>query len=162
MRNSFKNVGAIAFVPITAVVIANSLAGTEIDIGQSDKQSAEAVAVAARFDDAVSQGDSATAAFLLASDAIVLESGERETRKDYLAGHLEEDIEFARSVAVTRSLADVHRQGDVVWVTRTSIAKGRFRGRDIDSRGAELVVLSRAGPRWMIRAIHWSSRRAAR
>ena len=161
MRNYF-NAGASALALMTAVVIAKTLAGAEIDITRSDKQSADAVAVATRFNDALSRGDSTTAARLLSSDAIVLESGERETRKQYLAGHLGEDIEFARSVVVTRTLADVHRQGDVVWVTTTSVAKGRFRDRDINSRGAELMVLSRAGPRWMIRAIHWSSRRAGR
>jgi hypothetical protein len=30
--------------------------------------------------------------------------------------------------------------------------------RDIDSQGAELMVLTRRGGRWMIAAIHWSSR----
>ena len=40
---------------------------------------------------------------------------------------------------------------------QTSRTLGAYRGRAIDSQGAELMVLTREGSRWKIRAIHWSS-----
>jgi hypothetical protein len=38
------------------------------------------------------------------------------------------------------------------------VAQGEFRARAVNSVGAELAVLTRAGDGWRIRAIHWSSR----
>lgn len=125
---------------------------------QSSSTSA-ALSTAAKFHDYLGRGDSASATHLLGSDAIILESGDRETRAEYIAHHLREDIAFARAVPSARTVTDVKRQGDAVWVVATSVAKGTFEGRAIDSRGAELMVLSRSGSRWLIRAIHWSSHR---
>ena len=120
-----------------------------------------ALALAAQFHDLLGRGDSAGAARSLAPDAIVLESGDVETRAEYVAHHLGEDIAFARAVPSTRTIVQSRRDGNVVWITATSVSKGRFADRQIDSRGIELMVLSRSGGRWVIRAIHWSSRRRA-
>jgi ketosteroid isomerase-like protein len=119
-----------------------------------------ALAVAAQFHDLLSRGDSAGAARWLASDAIVLESGDLETRAEYVAHHLGEDIAFAKAVPSTRAIVQSRRDGNVVWITATSVSKGRFGDRQIDSRGTELMILSQSGSKWLIRAIHWSSRRA--
>lgn len=119
-----------------------------------------ALAVAAQFHDLLGRGDSAAVARSLAPDAIVLESGDVETRAEYVAHHLGEDITFARAVPSTRTIVQSRREGNVVWITTTSVSKGRFGDRQIDSRGAELMIVSRSGSKWLIRAIHWSSRRA--
>ena len=116
---------------------------------------------AASFHEYLERGDSAKAAMLLAHDAVILESGDRETRAGYVAHHLAEDIDFAKTVTTTRTVVESHRQGNVAWIVSTSVSKGRFHERQIDSRGAELMVLTRSEGRWLIRAIHWSSRRSA-
>ena len=157
MKTQFKTVIAMAIVLAVSCPIANSLAKTES--GAAEPALESAVAAAARFSQALARGDSATAARLLAPDAVILENGDRETRAQYIAGHLEEDIDFARSVISTRTVTDAHREGGVAWVTAISVSKGKFRDRDINSRGAELIVLSRSSATWKIRAIHWSSRR---
>ena len=36
--------------------------------------------------------------------------------------------------------------------------QGQFNGRAVNSTGAELMVLTKSGAGWLIRAIHWSSR----
>ena len=123
---------------------------------QSD--SAAVVAVVTRYHAAMAAGDSAAALALLAPDAIVLESGGIETRDQYRAGHLPADINFARGVPSQRSDVRVVIRGDAAWATSTSTATGEFRGRQINSRGAELMVLSREPDGWKIRAVHWSSR----
>jgi ketosteroid isomerase-like protein len=46
----------------------------------------------------------------------------------------------------------------VAWATSTSTARGEFRGRPVNSEGAELMVLTRTPEGWKISAIHWSSR----
>lgn len=120
--------------------------------------SAAVAEVVTRYHRSLEQGDSATALSLLAPDAIVLESGGLETSAEYRSHHLPGDIEFARAVRSQRGPLHVTVRGDVAWVRSTSTTEGQFRGRAINSAGAELMVLSREPEGWKIRAIHWSSR----
>ena len=118
----------------------------------------DAIAATVRaFHDALKNGDRAAAMSCLAEDAQILESGHRETREQYEGGHLKEDIEFAKAVPSTEGAAIVRQEGNVAWASRVSRSTGQFRGNDIDSEGAELMVLSKDGDRWKIRAIHWSN-----
>lgn len=103
-------------------------------------------------------GDSLAALALLAPDAVILESGGRESRDEYRSHHLPGDIQFARAVPSERGEVKVSVAGDVAWAVSTSTTSGTFRDRAINSTGAELMVLSRSGSGWLIRAIHWSSR----
>jgi ketosteroid isomerase-like protein len=119
---------------------------------------AEAVAIVERYHIALSQGDSAGALALLTNDAIILENGSVETRAEYRSHHLPADIEFARAVPSTRRLVAVTVADDVAWVSTTSVSEGEFRGRPVNSAGAELMVLVKEGSAWKIAAIHWSSR----
>jgi ketosteroid isomerase-like protein len=111
------------------------------------------------FHAALRSGDSATALRLLDSDAIVLESGDAETRAEYRAHHLPEDIKFAREVHSKESLLTVSVLGSAAWVASTSVNEGTFEGRQINSAAAELMVLRRTRTGWKIAAIHWSSHR---
>ena len=113
-----------------------------------------------RFHRALADGDSALALSLLLPDAEILESGRAQTRAEYRAGHLASDIAFARAVHVERSPIAVTLRGDAAWASSSSTAHGEFRGRAIDSRGAELMVLARTADGWRIAAIHWSTRNA--
>jgi ketosteroid isomerase-like protein len=110
------------------------------------------------FHQALAAGDAGGALRLLAADAVILESGGRESRDEYAAHHLAEDIEFARAVPIERSALQITASGDVAWVNSTSLVRGTYRGRAIDAAGVELMVLSRTATGWVIRAIHWSSR----
>ena len=126
--------------------------------------SADVVATVERFHAALAAGDSAAALAVLAADVTILESGDVETREAYRAHHLGADIAYARAVPSTRTLGRVAVAGDAAWVTATSTTRGQYNGREVNSAGAELVVLTRAPrapARWVIRAIHWSSRRRA-
>ncbi len=114
--------------------------------------------VVTAYHQALANGDSATALSLLAADAVVLESGGMESRSEYRAGHLPADIAFARAVPSARGTIHVTVAGDVAWAASTSVSRGQYRDRTINSAGAELMVLSRTDGGWQIRAIHWSSR----
>lgn len=112
-----------------------------------------------RFHQLLAKGDSLAAVKLLAPDLIVLESGDLETRAEYLQHHLQADIEFAKGVPGERRVKGFAQAGDAAWLSSETTSHGTFRGRAIHSRGAELIVLSRSGTEWKIRAIHWSSHR---
>lgn len=126
--------------------------------GTSSPDSAAVVEVVARYHGALAAGDSAGAVRLLAPDVMVLESGGLETFAEYRSHHLPGDIAFAAGVPSRRTVARVTVRGDVAWVVSTSTTQGQFRGRAVNSSGAELMVLTRGADGWRISAIHWSSR----
>ena len=126
----------------------------------ADSVSADAAAITAAvngFHDALRRGDPKAAMELLAPDAVILESGVLETRDDYEKRHLAEDILFSRRVTSTNSIVAVHVEGNAAWVLSTNRATGTFDGRQVNSAGAELMVLTNHPGNWRIRAIHWSS-----
>ncbi len=123
--------------------------------------SADVARVVERFHSALAEGDSATVLSLLAPDAVVLESGSKESVADYRSHHLPADIEYARAVKSVRTPTHVKVIGEMAWVAATSITQGTFKDRPVNSAGVELMVLTRTASGWRITAIHWSSRRRA-
>lgn len=150
------------FVFSTAAgVEASSPSPTSFSTARSASDSASAVKAVAEFQSALSRGDSAAVLALLASDVVILESGDAETRAGYRSHHLAADIGYARAIPASHVLVSAHVDGNTAWVSSTSVAQGQLNGKAVNSAGAELMVLTRAGARspWVIRAIHWSSRR---
>lgn len=129
-------------------------------LAASASDSAGVAATVHAFHQALETGDTAAVESLLAADVRVAESGGLETRAEYLSHHLPGDMAFASAVAREAGELQVTVHGDVAWAVSTSRTSGTFRDRAIDSAGAELMVLSREGGQWRIRAIHWSSRQA--
>ena len=125
----------------------------------SAAESATVASVVGAFHAALEAGDAQAASRLLAPDAVILESGDRETRKEYLDHHLQADIKFAQAVSTRRGKPDVTVSGDTAWAISTSATQGTFQSKPVDLVGAELMVLSKTPAGWVIRSIHWSSRR---
>lgn len=94
---------------------------------------------------------------LLAPDALILESGSKQTRDEYGKEHLQEDMAMLKSVPMTRSDLIVRQEGSVAWATSLYRISGSFEGKEINSQGAELMVLAKTAAGWKIRAIHWSN-----
>jgi ketosteroid isomerase-like protein len=115
--------------------------------------------VVEQFHAALAAADTTAVAALLDTGAVILESGDVETRAEYLAHHLAADIEFSRAVPSVRQLRSAEEHDGTAWVVSTSRSTGQFDGRALDSDGAELVVLARSANGWRIVAIHWSSHR---
>ena len=135
-----------------------SPAGARADTATASRDSAAVADAVARYHRALADGDSTAALALLAEDALVLESGGVESRAEYRSHHLPADMEFARAVRSERAAGRIVVRGDVAWASSSSTTQGEFRGRPVNSSGAELMVLSREPDGWRIRAIHWSSR----
>ncbi len=125
---------------------------------QAARDSAAGLCTVEQFHRALASGDSIAALALLAPDVAILESGGSETLPDYREHHIPADIAYARAVRAVRGPAHVVIVGDAAWVSSTSSTQGTFKERAINSVGAELIVLSRVGGEWRIRAIRWSSR----
>lgn len=145
-------------VTALCAVLLLTLAGGVGVSGQQNEEEQVASVVDA-FHSALAAGDSVTALSMLADDVIILESGGVENKEHYRSGHLAGDMRFAQAVPRERGDIQVSVMGDVAWAHSTSITQGRMGDREINSQGAELVVLAKEAGVWKIKAIHWSSRR---
>jgi ketosteroid isomerase-like protein len=141
-------VRAAALVAALLLPVAASAQSTEADVA----------AVVDAYHAALATGDSTTALSLLSDDVVILESGGVENKQHYRSGHLAGDIRFAAAVPRERGEISVRVVGDVAWAWSTSVTQGMMGDREVNSQGAELMVLRRAGDSWTITAIHWSSR----
>ena len=159
MFRSLSRCASLALVAAVAIVgIAAELQAQTASPIDHVADSAAVVAAVNAYDRALSSGDSSAVLELLLDDAVILESGGLETRDEYRSHHLPADIQFAKAVPASRSHISVRIAGDVAWAWSTSHREGTFRGRAMNSTGAELMVLRRTASGWRIAAIHWSSR----
>ena len=154
-------VSAAAAATAVASIGTAAASSVPIEVSYEGPDSVAAVATVTAFRTALASGDSAAVLRLLAPDVVIVEAGGVETLADYRAHHLPGDIAYARALPGVHTLKNVVVSGDVAWVTSTSVTEGQYNGRAVNSAGAELIVLARAkgGAPWMIRAVHWSSRR---
>ena len=152
---SFRHGGTFATVVLFGILSSCASPRTAQTVSAD---SAAVVTAVQSFHSALAEGDSATVLDLLGTDARIVESGGIETRAEYRSGHMLGDMRFASAVSREAGPILVVVVGDVAWATSTSVTQGESRGRTIDSRGAELMVLTREADGWKVRAVHWSSR----
>jgi len=146
----------------TTLVVALLLAAS-VRPAHAQRADAEAATVASVVRDyhaALETGDSQAVSRLLAPDAVILESGDRETRKEYLEHHVQADIKFSQAVPTRHGKIDVIVSGEVAWATSTRVMQGTYQSKPVNLVGAELMVLSKTPAGWVIRSIHWSSRKS--
>ncbi len=120
----------------------------------------EITAAVHRFHEALTKGDPLMAMAMLTADAVILESGQKQTREEYAREHLAEDIAFMKATQNTISEFAVHQEGSAAWTAASSRTSGTFHDKPVNSAGTELMVLTKLPEGWRIRAIHWSSRKA--
>lgn len=152
-RLLLRRAGLRAWLIATLVAASGGLAAQP---APADAASAQAAVRA--FHEALRQGDTQAAQKLLAADAVILESGEIESRAEYLSHHLAADIEFAKAVPSRVTASEATVSGQTAWVRSATLSQGTFRQRRVKLAGAELVILTRTADGWEIRAVHWSSR----
>lgn len=134
--------------------------GSALACGQAAAPETTAITkVFESFYAAMKAGKPADAMSLIAPDAVFLESGGLETRAQYEESHLPADIEFEGQVNGKRSPLQITQQGDTAWVIATTEYNGEFDGSPVNFVSAQLMVLTKQQGTWLIRSIHWSSRR---
>lgn len=115
-------------------------------------------ATVSAFHGALTRGDTTEVLSLLAEDALIFESGGVErSRSEYASHHLASDAEFSAAVQRTMIEQNSGGSGDIAWVTSVESVVGTFRGRPINSRSVETMLLRRIAGNWRIVHIHWSS-----
>ena len=117
-----------------------------------------AAAVVDAFHSALARGDERAAAGLLADDALIFEEGGAERSKaEYQARHLPADAEFSKAVRARLTRRSGEAAGPLAVITTEGRSSGTFRGKAVDRRTTETMVLRRSGRSWKIVHIHWSS-----
>jgi ketosteroid isomerase-like protein len=142
--------GSICLLVVTAAIAAEP----------TTQEWAAVIAAVDAFHEGLKRGDEKAVMALLALDAMILENGSAETRSEYEQHHLKQDIAFAREVQNNRSVLSIRLEGNTAWIVSTSRTRGSFHGRQVDSTGSELMVLTKSLQGWRIRAIHWSNHEA--
>lgn len=147
-------------VPILALLLAAPAVavGPSPPIHPVNRDMDQAAATVDSFHAALRRGDTLSALFLIADDALIFEDGRAERKAEYAARHLAADSAFSKAVA--REM--IERRGDatpdgLAWIATQSRARGRYRGTRVDQVGVETMVLRRVGGTWQIVNIHWSS-----
>ena len=143
-----------------SVVLALGLAG---GLAPARAMAAESISmdptkVVSAFHAALSGGDREQALSLLSPKVVIFESGGAEmSREEYGSHHLAGDMEFVRATKTTVVAEQSGQAADVAWVLRRTATTGTFRGKDINSRGTETMMLRKSEAGWLIVHIHWSS-----
>lgn len=135
------------------------LAGTPLSGAEpAATPDAEVTATVDRFHEGLRNLDRDKALAVLDPEVRIFEGGGAETSRDeYAAHHLASDMAF---IAATRTEVldrKVTVAGDAAWVLTLSKTTGKFRDRDVSSRGAETMILQRTAAGWRIVHVHWSS-----
>lgn len=156
--NLLRGAALAALLAAAAPLAAEGPAGKT---GQASALSASARGAAATVDAfhaALRRGDTASAAALLADDALIFEGGSVERSKaEYAAHHLAADAAFSRAVPSVLIRRAGNSNGSLAWVASEGRTRGAFRGKAVDRVTGETMVLRRIGRAWKIVHIHWSS-----
>jgi len=140
---------------LAMVLAMASPASAQDDIAPSAR---EAVAVVDAFHAALKRGDTIAAAALLVDEVLIFESGGVErTKAEYAARHLPADAAFAQATSTVVAHRKGRSDGVLAWIASEGRTTGKFRGKAINSKSTETMVLSRANSGWKIVHIHWSS-----
>lgn len=118
-----------------------------------------AVAVVARFGEALARADFNTLNTLLDESVLILESGGAErSRAEYLGHHAISDAAFLKAAHVQVKRRTARAEGPLVWVATESELHATKDGKPLTVLSTETMVLRKAGQDWRIVHIHWSSR----
>ena len=117
-----------------------------------------AAAVVDAFHAALRRGDTKAALTFLATDALIFESGGVERGKaEYASHHLAADAAFSQAVPARITRRAGEAVGHVAWVATEGRTTGTYKGKPVDRRTVETMVLRRSRAGWKIAHIHWSS-----
>lgn len=110
------------------------------------------------FHAALKRGDTGTASSLLATNALIFESGGVERGKaEYASHHLAADAAFAGATTHSVTRRSGAASGDFAWIATEGRTTGTYKERLIDNLSTETMLLRRANGIWQIVHIHWSS-----
>jgi ketosteroid isomerase-like protein len=129
--------------------------------GYDTKAVPAAEAVAVTFHAALQAGDRSKVMALLAPEVKVIEGGETQTRDEYAAHHLGEDIAFLKPANVKSLFLGSMPMGDTAMVGSRSEIRTTHDGQALALLSTETLTLKHTNSGWFITRIEWASERQA-
>lgn len=125
--------------------------------GLTPKAAPQAEAAARAFHAALKNGDRDAVLALLAPEVTISEAGHTQSRDEYAAGHLGEDIAFLKDAKITElSLGSMSMSSTAIVGSESTFATVE-NGKPVALRSREMLTLKNAGGRWLITAVQWQS-----
>ena len=147
----------VAAVGLAAPATAHDPKSAASSTAALSPQAREAAAIVDAFHAALRSGDTTAAAALLASDALIYESGSVEQGKaEYASHHLSADAAFSKATQSVVTQRSGQANGNLAWIATESTTKGSYKKRPIKSVGTETMILRHDGQSWRIVHVHWS------
>ena len=138
--------------------VAHETSSSEQRIATVSGVARDATAVVDAFHAALRRGDTKGASLLLTDDALIYEAGGVERSKaEYSASHLPADAEYAQAVKSVVTGRAGGSDGKLAWIASEGRTTGTFRGKAVDRKTVETMLLRQVGNGWKITHIHWSS-----
>jgi mono/diheme cytochrome c family protein/ketosteroid isomerase-like protein len=125
--------------------------------GLKPKAIPDAERVAEEFHAALQKGDRDAVLALLATDVRVSEAGLTQSRDEYAAGHLAEDIAFMKAAKVAPVSRASKGAGETAVVGSESEIHATVKGEPRTFRSREILTLKRESGSWKIVDIQWQS-----
>jgi ketosteroid isomerase-like protein len=123
-----------------------------------DRSAGPAEAIVEAFQSALQRGDTKAALDFLADDALIFEAGGVERSKaEYAAHHLAADAAFSQAVPASITRRSGEAVENAAWIATEGTTTGTYKGKPVDRRTVETMVLRRTTAGWKIVHIHWSS-----
>ncbi len=146
------------FLALLAAVAAHATTPAAASATHVEPAARAAAATVDRFHAALSKGDGTAALALLGDDALIYESGDAELSKaEYRSAHLAADMEYSRAATEVTTARSGHASGTFAWIASQGRTNGSFRGKPVDRKTTETMVLRRIAGQWRIVHVHWSS-----
>lgn len=145
------------FTRISLTAIFLFIIGISISAGQDSAEEKKVVKALDAFHQAIIDNDSQAARSLLSESVRILESGNIETKKEYLAHHFHSDGKFLSAMSREVESQTVTVDGNSAWVSTQTHTWGTYSDRKLDLNSLELAVLQKVEGNWKIAALHWSS-----
>ena len=125
--------------------------------GLEPKSIPDAELVAEAFHAALEKGDRDAVLALLSADVAISEAGHIQSREEYAAGHLAEDIAFMKTAQITPVSLASKAVGETTIVGSESEIHATVKGEPRVFRSREMLTLKREGGSWKIVAVQWQS-----
>nr|WP_240954102.1 nuclear transport factor 2 family protein [Solimonas marina] len=134
------------------------ISGPAVAAGAPSADAQAAAAVVTAFHASLASQNRQAVLDTLAPDVAIFEQGYTESSRDvYGGGHLDSDLEFAKTTTYTLGHREAYADGNTAWVISQGRTTGSFADHKVDIDNTETMVLQRRDGQWKIVHIHWSA-----
>lgn len=133
------------------------LTGFVSENAEAAGEARSAVSVADQFKQALHAADAAAVRETLSENVLIFESGKVESSlEEYASHHMAADMAFMKEMEASILSRTVFEDEAMATVSTVYHLKGTYRGKSLDEKSSETLVMRKINGAWKIVHIHWS------